>query len=76
LSAYLASLAWSPTPYTTFFQACDATDGQGGPHAMAMDLILDRLDTFCGEAPADLSNRSKGLETSLLGRSIAVIVER
>jgi len=75
LSAYLASLSWSPTPYTSFFQACDATDGQGGPHAMAMDLILDRLDTFCGEAPAELSKHAKALEVSLLGRSVAVEVD-
>ncbi len=75
LSAYLASFAWSPTPYTTFFQACDATDGQGGPHAHAMSLILDGLGTSCSEVPADLSKRARGLEESLLGRTTPITFE-
>ncbi len=75
LSAYLASLAWSPTPYTTFFQACDATEGQGGPHAHAMSLILDSLDTSCSEVPEDLPQRAKALEESLLGRTNPILFE-
>ncbi|MEZ4462725.1 MAG: hypothetical protein R3E66_23955 [bacterium] len=76
LSAYLASIAWSPVPYTTFFQACDATEGQGGPHARAMALIMDRLETFCGEAPPKLAERAAGLELRILGRSDRVVLHK
>lgn len=69
MSAYLASMAWGPAPYTAFFQACDATEGQGGPHGRAMEVIMDRLRTFCGEAPGDLAAHAAKLETDLLGRS-------
>ena len=74
LSAYLASMAWSPAPYTTFFQACDATEGQAGPHARAVALIMDRLQTFCGEAPPELAKRAAALEMSILGRSDKVVL--
>lgn len=75
LSAYLASFAWSPAPYTTFFQACDATEGQGGPHGRAMAMILDKLQTFCGDAPPELAQRAAGLEQAWLGRSVPVEIQ-
>jgi len=62
VSAYVASIAWSQSPTTALFQACDAVADQGGSHRRALDLILDAAQASCAAPQPEIAAAMQELE--------------
>lgn len=75
LSAYLATFAASPNPYTALYQTCSIDLHGPTPHATALRFALPRLNVDCDSAPpSDLARRARDLEQSLFTRSSEIVL--
>ena len=68
VSAYTASLAWSPTPALVVLQACQVQHTKG-PHGEAIRYLLPLLGASCSEVPDSLSEDAQRFERERFGRN-------
>ena len=72
LSAYVASIAWSDSPATALYQACDAVADQAGSHRRALELLLDATSSSCNVEPVQPAEAMQALEQRAFERSDAI----
>ncbi|MCO4762842.1 MAG: hypothetical protein KC502_15110 [Myxococcales bacterium] len=67
LSAWLAEVAWGPSPFTTLHHACSLPSGTSTGRALR--FLLGRLGSaVCSRPPVDVQRRARLLELKIFGR--------
>ncbi len=66
-SAWMAEVAWGPSPFTTLLHACSVP--RRSATGRALQVLLSRLGRdACGHPPVDVQRRARLLEQKIFGR--------